>query len=86
MQRDGEPQTVYRLAPFTGNNPFPIMHDRLLNSQVQEDQVGVSGDPPELHDWKNRKSRLPKKILTYALLALIPVAVFTLLLWVARKA
>ena len=113
-------------VPFTGNNPFLIMNDRLLNSPVpprevdpsitpamqeiiyralerdpknrygaarefawdleHQDQVGVSGDRPELHDWKNRKSHLPKKILTYALLALIPVAVFTLLLWVARKA
>jgi serine/threonine protein kinase len=113
-------------VPFTGNNPFLIMNDRLLNSPVpprevdpsitpamqeiiyralerdpknrygaarefawdleHQDQVGVSGDRPELHEWKNRKSHLPKKILTYALLALIPVAVFTLLLWVARKA
>jgi serine/threonine-protein kinase len=111
---------------FTGNNPFLIMNDRLLNSPVpprevnpsltpamqeiiyralerdpknrygaarefawdleHQDQVGVSGDRPELHDWKSRKSHLPKKILTYALLALIPIAVFTLLLWVARKA
>ena len=113
-------------VPFTGNNPFLIMNDRLLNSPVpprevdpsitpamqeiiyralerdpknrygaarefawdleHQDQVGLSGDRPELHEWKNRKSHLPKKILTYALLALIPVAVFTLLLWVARKA
>jgi eukaryotic-like serine/threonine-protein kinase len=113
-------------VPFTGNNPFLIMNDRLLNSPVpprevdpsitpamqeiiyralerdpknrygaarefawdleHQDQVGVSGDRPELHDWKNRKSHLPKKILTYALLALVPIAVFTLLLWVARKA
>jgi eukaryotic-like serine/threonine-protein kinase len=113
-------------VPFTGNNPFLIMNDRLLNSPVpprevdpsitpamqeiiyralerdpknrygaarefawdleHQDQVGVSGDRPELHDWKNRKSHLPKKILTYVLLALIPVAVFSLLLWVARKA
>ena len=43
-----------------------------------QDQVGVSGDRPELHDWKKRKSNLPKKILTYALLALIPIAVFSL--------
>ncbi len=113
-------------VPFTGNNPFLIMNDRLLNSPVpprevdpsitpamqeiiyralerdprnrygmarefawdleHQDQVGVSGDRPELHEWKNRKSHLPKKILTYAILALIPIAVFTLLLWVARKA
>jgi len=112
-------------VPFTGNNPFLIMNDRLLNSpvpprevdpsispQMQEiiyralerdprnryatarefaqdlehqDQVGVA-ERPELLDWKQRKSHLPKRILTYALLALVPVAVFSLLLWVARRA
>ena len=112
-------------VPFTGNNAFLIMNDRLLNNpmpprelepsispQLQEiiyralerdpknryatarefakdlehqDQVGVA-DRPELLDWKQRKSQWPKKILNYALLALIPIVVFSLLLWVARKA
>jgi serine/threonine-protein kinase len=112
-------------VPFTGNNAFLIMNDRLMNNpvpprelepsispQLQEiiyralerdpknryatarefakdlehqDQVGVA-DRPELVDWKRRKSQWPKKILNYALLALIPIVVFSLLLWVARKA
>jgi serine/threonine protein kinase len=112
-------------APFTGNNPFLIMNDRLLNSPVpprevdpsitpalqeiiyralerdprnryatarefawdleHQDQVGVA-ERPEMHDWKARKSHWPKKILNYALLALVPIVIFTLLLWVARKA
>jgi hypothetical protein len=46
--------------------------------------VGVS-DRPELHDWKKRKSHWPKRILNYALLALVPIVIFSLLLWVARK-
>jgi len=113
-------------VPFTGNNAFLIMNDRLLNSPVppreiepsispamqeiiyralerdpknrygaarefawdleHQDQVGVSADRPELENWKTRKSHWPKKILTYALLALVPIAVFSLLLWVARRA
>ena len=112
-------------VPFTGNNAFLIMNDRLLNNpmpprelepsispQLQEiiyralerdpknryatarefakdlehqDQVGVA-ERAELVDWKQRKSQWPKKILNYALLALIPIVVFSLLLWVARKA
>ena len=112
-------------VPFTGNNPFLIMNDRLLNSPeppreidpsitpaMQEiiyralerepknryasarefaqdlqnqDQVGVA-ERPEMLLWKQRKSHLPKKILNYVLLALLPIVVFTLLLWVARKA
>jgi serine/threonine-protein kinase len=112
-------------VPFTGNNPFLIMNDRLLNSPVpprevdpsitpamqeiiyralerepknryasarefakdleHQDQVGVA-DRPELLEWKKRKLHLPRKILNYVLLALLPIAVFSLLLWVARKA
>jgi serine/threonine protein kinase len=111
--------------PFTGNNPFLIMNDRLTNSPVppreidpgispamQEviyralerdpknryatarefawdlehlDQVGIA-DRPELHDWKTRKSQWPKRIMNYALLALVPIVIFSLLLWVARRA
>ena len=111
-------------VPFTGNNAFKIMNDRLLNSPMppreldssispvlqeiiyralerdpknryatarefawdleHQDQVGVA-ERPELNDWKTRKSGLPKRLLNYALLALIPVVIFTLLLWVARK-
>ncbi|HWE51555.1 MAG TPA: serine/threonine-protein kinase [Bryobacteraceae bacterium] len=112
-------------VPFTGNNAFLIMNDRLLNNpvpprevdpsitpQMQEiiyralerdpknryatarefawdldhqDQVGIA-ERAELHDWKARKSHWPKKILNYALLALIPIVIFSLLLWVARRA
>src|ERR1017187_6703849 len=111
-------------VPFTGNNPFLIMNDRLLNNpvppreldptispQLQEviyralerdpknryakarefawdlehqDQVGVA-ERPELHDWKTRKSHWPKRIVNYVLLALVPIVIFSLLLWVARR-
>jgi len=112
-------------VPFTGNNAFLIMNDRLLNNPpppreidpsispalqeiiyramerdprnryataremskdlAHQDQVGVA-DRPELTNWKTRKSDTPKRILNYALLALVPVVIFALLLWVARKA
>ena len=110
-------------VPFTGDNPFLIMNDRLLNNpvppreidptitrQLQEivyralernpknryrtardfawdlehqDQVGVS-ERQELHDWKMRRTPWPKKILFYVALALIPVVIFGLLLYVAK--
>ncbi|HEY4930575.1 MAG TPA: serine/threonine-protein kinase [Terriglobales bacterium] len=110
-------------VPFTGNNPFLIMNDRLLNNpvppreldptispQLQEviyralerdwknryarasefawdlehlDQVGVA-DRAEMRNWKIRRSPWPRKIAFYIGLALIPVVVFGLLLWVAR--
>jgi serine/threonine protein kinase len=111
-------------VPFTGNNAFLIMNDRLLNSPMppreidpsispalqeiiyralereprnrypsarefssdllHQDQVGIA-DRPEMQDWKKRKSHWPKRIVNYALLALVPIVIFTLLLWVARR-
>ena len=110
-------------VPFTGDNPFLIMNDRLLNNpmppreidaaispQLQEivyralerdpknryrtardfawdlehqDQVGVS-ERQALHNWKTRRTPWPRKILFYVALALIPVVIFGLLLYVAK--
>ena len=44
--------------------------------------MGVE-DRDELHDWKQRRSPLARKILFYVGLALIPVVIFGLMLWVA---
>ena len=113
------------MAPFTGDNPFAIMNDRLLNNpvpprehnpeispQLQEvlyramereprnryrsardfafdlehlDQVGVE-ERPELHNWKRRRSPWGRRIALYVALALIPVVIFALLLYVAKHA
>lgn len=110
-------------VPFSGDNPFLIMNDRLLNNpvpprevdpsitpQLQEiiyralerdprnryasardfahdldhpDQVGVR-ERPEIHNWKDRRTPWAKKALFYALMALIPIVIFALLLYVAR--
>ncbi len=110
-------------VPFTGENPFVIMNDRLLNNpipprevdptitpQLQEviyralerdpknrypnardfawdlehlDQVGVA-ERDALHDWKQRRTPWPRRILFYVALALIPIVIFGLLLYVAK--
>lgn len=48
-----------------------------------QDEIGV-GDRPELRDWKERRSPLLRRILFYIILALIPIVVFGLLLYVAK--
>ena len=48
------------------------------------DEVGVE-NRPELHEWKKRKSYLPRKIAYYAALALIPVVILLLMLLIARS-
>ncbi len=110
-------------VPFTGENPFVIMNDRLLNNpvppreidssitpQLQEviyralerdpknrypnardfawdlehlDQVGVT-ERDALHNWKERRTPWPRRILFYLALGLIPIVIFGLLLYVAK--
>ncbi|HEY1203263.1 MAG: serine/threonine-protein kinase [Bryobacteraceae bacterium] len=48
------------------------------------DQVGVA-ERPELHDWRHRRTPVLRRILFYAMLALIPVVIFSLLIWAARR-
>jgi eukaryotic-like serine/threonine-protein kinase len=47
------------------------------------EQVGVT-DRPEFRNWKDRRTPWAKRILFYALIALIPIVIFGLLLYVAR--
>jgi serine/threonine-protein kinase len=110
-------------VPFSGENAFLIMNDRLLNNpmppreidpsitpELQEiiyralerdpknryasardfawdlehlDKVGVAVRP-ELSNWKDRRQPRSRQILFYVGLALIPVVIFWLLLYVAH--
>ena len=48
------------------------------------DEVGVE-DRPELKNWQKRKSQSARKVLYYAALAMIPVAILLLMFLVARR-
>jgi serine/threonine-protein kinase len=48
-----------------------------------QDEVGVA-DRAELRDWKQRRSPLIRQILFYIMLALIPLVIFGVLLYVAK--
>lgn len=50
-----------------------------------QDQVGVA-DRAELRDWKRRRTAWPRKLAFYFMLALIPIIVFALMLYLARHA
>jgi len=47
------------------------------------DQVGVA-DRPELRDWRQRRASGVRRVLWYVALAMIPIVIFALLLYVAR--
>ena len=110
-------------VPFSGENAFLIMNDRLLNNPVPPREIDPSITPelqesiyralerdpknryasardfawdlehldkvgvavrPELSNWKDRRQPRSRQILFYIGLALIPVVIFWLLLYVAR--
>ena len=50
-----------------------------------QDQVGVA-DRAELRDWRRRRTPWTRKVLFYLLLALIPIVIFALMLYLARHA
>jgi serine/threonine-protein kinase len=76
-------EIIYRAMERDPKNRYASAREFAADLEHQ-DQVGVA-ERPELHDWKTRKSHWPRRILNYALLALVPIAVFSLLLWAARK-
>lgn len=75
-------EIIYRALERDPKNRYPNARDFAWDLEHQ-DQVGVS-DRQELRNWKQRRTPWPKKILFYVMLALIPVVIFVLLLYVAK--
>jgi serine/threonine-protein kinase len=75
-------EIIYRALERDPKNRYATAREFAWDLEHQ-DQVGVA-DRPELRDWKRRRSPWPRRILFYLMLALIPVIIFALLLYVAR--
>jgi eukaryotic-like serine/threonine-protein kinase len=75
-------EIIYRALERDPKNRYANARDFARDLEHPE-QVGVA-QRPELHNWKERRTPWAKKILFYVLLALIPIAIFGLLLYVAR--
>ena len=76
-------EIIYRAIEREPSNRYPRAGDFAKDLENQ-DKVGVSEERLELHTWQKRREPIYRKILMYVLLALIPVAVFGLLLYVAK--
>ncbi len=76
-------EIIYRAIEREPSNRYARAGD-FANDLENQDKVGVSEERLELHTWQKRTEPIYKKILMYALLALIPVVVFGLLLYVAK--
>lgn len=75
-------EIIYRALERDPKNRYATAREFAWDLEHQ-DEVGVA-DRPELREWKHRRSPLHRRILFYAMLALIPVVVFGLLLLVAK--
>jgi serine/threonine protein kinase len=75
-------EIIYRAMERDPRNRYAHAREFAWDLQHQ-DQVGVA-DRLELRDWKTKKSQWLRRVLNYVLLALVPIVIFGLLLWVAR--
>jgi eukaryotic-like serine/threonine-protein kinase len=75
-------EVLYRALERDPVNRYARAHD-FVRDLKHLDQVGVE-DRPELRNWQKRKAHLPRTVLYYAALALIPIALLIVMVMVAR--
>jgi serine/threonine-protein kinase len=75
-------EVIYRALERDPKKRYPTAHEFSWDL-THQDKVGV-GERPELHNWRKRPAPWSRKILLYGMLVLIPLAIFALLLYVAR--
>jgi serine/threonine-protein kinase len=76
-------EVLYRALERDSKNRYPRARD-FAHDLEHLDQVGVE-DRPELRDWNNRKAHLPRAILYYVALALIPVAILIVMVLISHR-
>jgi serine/threonine-protein kinase len=76
-------EIIYRAIERDPKNRYSSARE-LAKDLTHQDQVGVT-DREELRNWKNRRSPWYRAALFYAMVALIPVIVFALMFYVAKR-
>jgi serine/threonine protein kinase len=76
-------EVIYRALERDPKNRYATAHE-FLHDLDHLDQVGVE-DREELKNWQRRKSHLTRRIIYYAGLALIPVAVLLFMMLLAHR-
>ncbi len=76
-------EVIYRALERDPQNRYPSARE-FARDLTYLDQVGVT-DRPELHDWKQKSASTSRKVLVYAGIALIPIVIFGLMLFFARR-
>ena len=75
-------EIIYRAIERDPKNRYPNARE-FANDLLHQDQVGVA-ERPELREWKKRKTPWVRRVLYYIMLALIPVVIIGLMLFIAR--
>jgi len=75
-------EIIYRAMERDPRNRYPNARE-FAHDLAHPEEVGVE-DRAELVDWRKRREPWQRKALLYAGLALIPVVIFVLLIWVAK--
>jgi serine/threonine-protein kinase len=76
-------EIIYRALERDPSKRYPNAHEFALDLEHPE-KVGVA-DREELTNWKQRRSPVMRQVLFYIMLALIPVVVFGLMLFIANR-
>ncbi|HTC63341.1 MAG TPA: serine/threonine-protein kinase [Candidatus Saccharimonadales bacterium] len=76
-------EIIYRALERDPSKRYPNAHEFALDLEHPE-KVGV-GDREELKNWKQRRSPVLRQVLFYIMLALIPVVIFGLMLYIANR-
>lgn len=75
-------EVLYRAMEREPKNRYPSAH-AFASDLEHLDQVGVA-DRTELTKWKSRPTVMPRKALLYSVLALVPILLFLIMLFLAR--
>jgi eukaryotic-like serine/threonine-protein kinase len=75
-------EIIYRALERDPSKRYANAHEFAWDLEHQE-EVGVP-ERAELRDWKRRRTTWPRRLFFYFILAMIPVVIFALLLYVAR--
>ncbi len=76
-------EIIYRAIERDPKNRYATAREFAWDLEHQ-DQVGVA-ERPELREWKKRRTPWVRRILFYIMLFMIPIVIFGLLLWFARR-
>jgi len=76
-------EIIYRALERDPAKRYPNAKEFALDLE-QPEKVGVA-DRPEILNWKQKRSPVVRRVLFYIMLALIPVVVFGLMLFLARQ-